>query len=388
MKGKMKGKSRKRIGRIRRAAAGIGLSAAMLTAPAGGHAAGASQPQTDAHAAGALQPQTDTHGAGALQPRTSAHAAGALQPKTSARGLRRPVLLQAQNRKGTVILLKWKGDRAADSWRICARAGKKIKYFTVKDGSKTSLKIRKLSKKQTWSFRVQSCAETAAGMVRSPWSKAKKANFFTVVIDAGHQKKGNLNKEPVGPGSAARKYKVAYGTAGVRSRVPESRVTLKEAKCLAAQLRSRGYRVVMVRKKQNVNISNIQRAKIANRYRGGAVFVRLHCDASDSAGQTGFSMQAASGKNPYLTKKNIRESARLSAKIGRSYQKATGLKNHGIVYRDDLSGTNWCKIPTALIEMGFLTNPSDEKKLLSAGFQQRAARGIADGIDRYFGRKS
>lgn len=377
MKGKMKGKSRKCTGRIRRAAAGIGLSAAMLAAPTGGRAAGTEQLQTGAHAAGAEQSQTDTHAVGAEQPQTGARA-----------GLRRPALLQARNQKGAVILLKWKGDRTADSWRICARAGKKTKYFTVKDGRKTSLKIRKLSKKRTWSFRVQSCVETAAGMIRSPWSRAKKANFYTVVIDAGHQKKGNLNKEPVGPGSAARKYKVAYGTAGVRSRVPESRVTLMEAKCLAAQLRSRGYRVVMVRKKQNVNISNIQRAKIANRYRGGAVFLRLHCDASDSAGQTGFSMQAASGKNPYLTKKNIRESARLSAKIGRSYQKATGLKNHGIVYRDDLSGTNWCKIPTALIEMGFLTNPSDEKKLLSAGFQQRAARGIADGIDRYFGRKS
>lgn len=354
----------KRIGEIRRKAAAIGLAAAVLEVSVIGQAAAAAQP---VYGQESRAEQTVTQSA-----------------------LRRPVLLLAQNQRGAAILVKWKrtGTAAADGWRICARSGNKTKYFTVKGGRKTSAKIRKLPKKRTWTFYVQSYAVTGAGTVRSPWSNAKKGNFCTVVIDAGHQKKGNLKKEPVGPGSSVRKYKTAYGTAGARSGIPESKVTLQTAKRLAAQLRSRGYRVVMVRTKQNVNISNIQRARIANRYQGGAVFVRLHCDASESAKTTGFSMQTASGKNPYLTKKNIRESARLSAKIAGSYQKATHMKNRGIASRDDLSGTNWCKIPTALIELGFLTNPSDEKKLLSGRFQQREARGIADGIDRYFGRKS
>ncbi|MFR2594826.1 MAG: N-acetylmuramoyl-L-alanine amidase family protein [Butyribacter sp.] len=55
-----------------------------------------------------------------------------------------------------------------------------------------------------------------------------------------------------------------------------------------------------------------------------------------------------------------------------------------MVARDDLTGTNWSKIPVSLIEMGFLSNPSEDRKMQKSNFQTKMAKGIADGIDAYF----
>ena len=36
------------------------------------------------------------------------------------------------------------------------------------------------------------------------------------------------------------------------------------------------------------------------------------------------------------------------------------------------------------IEMGFLSNPSEDRKMQKSNFQTKMAKGIADGIDAYF----
>lgn len=54
--------------------------------------------------------------------------------------------------------------------------------------------------------------------------------------------------------------------------------------------------------------------------------------------------------------------------------------------RNDLSGINWCKTPVCLLEMGFISNGDEDRKLNNSDFQQRIAEGIANGIDAYFGR--
>jgi N-acetylmuramoyl-L-alanine amidase len=43
-------------------------------------------------------------------------------------------------------------------------------------------------------------------------------------------------------------------------------------------------------------------------------------------------------------------------------------------------------VPSVLIELGFLSNPADEKRLLAADHRRRVAAGIALAVDRYFGR--
>ena len=51
---------------------------------------------------------------------------------------------------------------------------------------------------------------------------------------------------------------------------------------------------------------------------------------------------------------------------------------------DGMTGLNWSQVPVTIIEMGFMTNPSDDQLMETESFQQSAAEGIADGIDAFF----
>ena len=64
--------------------------------------------------------------------------------------------------------------------------------------------------------------------------------------------------------------------------------------------------------------------------------------------------------------------------------KSTKANNRGINYRDDLTGTNWANLPTTLIEIGFMSNPEEDKKLASLEYQLKIVDGIYNGINLYF----
>jgi N-acetylmuramoyl-L-alanine amidase len=210
------------------------------------------------------------------------------------------------------------------------------------------------------------------------------SSLITVVIDAGHQAEADMKTEPVGPGSKTRRVRVAGGTTGVATHRPESLNTLDVALKLRDELVRRGVTVVMVRTTQKVNISNSTRAKIANDAHA-ALFIRLHCDGSSSSRVRGV-LTIVPATNRW-TSRIVRKSARAGRDIQTATIRRTHAKNRGIAKRGDLSGFNWSKVPTALIEMGFMTNRAEDRKLASSAYQQKLAVGIADGTVRFLTRK-
>lgn len=206
---------------------------------------------------------------------------------------------------------------------------------------------------------------------------------YLICLDPGHQAQANLEEEPIGPGATQTKPKVSAGTQGVNTGTPEYALVLIIAQQLRAELESRGYRVIMTRTSNDVNISNIERAQIANNA-GADAFLRLHCDNSASPDYNGISILCKTQWNPYDTSL-YPECYHLASTLLQTMTAATGAKNNGVDQRDDMCGLNWGKVPTVLIEMGFLSNAEDEAKLLDASYQAKLVSGMADGLDRYFG---
>ena len=111
-------------------------------------------------------------------------------------------------------------------------------------------------------------------------NKTKKKK--TIVIDPGHQAKGDSSKEPIGPGASETKAKVTTGATGNYTKQKESELTLKVAQALEKQLKQEGYNVIMTRTTNNINISNSERASIANNAKADA-FIRIHADSYDDS---------------------------------------------------------------------------------------------------------
>lgn len=213
-------------------------------------------------------------------------------------------------------------------------------------------------------------------------SSEVESKDITVGIDAGHQLHANLSTEPIGPGASTRKIKVSGGTTGTATGVPEYKLTLKVAKKLKKELKARGYDVVMTRTKNDVDISNAQRAKKLNK--SCDIAVRLHADGVSSSSVNGASALYPSVSNPYVGNLS-KKSKKLSLCVLDAYCEATGIKNNGLSVRNDLTGTNWSTIPVTLIELGFMTNPSDDRYMSSSDGLAEMVQGLADGIDDYFG---
>lgn len=224
----------------------------------------------------------------------------------------------------------------------------------------------------TFSDTTDSGAETA------------EANGYIVCIDPGHQSYDidMSDTEPIGPGAAETKAKSSSGTVGVSSGLPEFQLNLDVALKLKIMLEQRGYTVVMTRSNNDVAISNKERAEFASE-QGADIFVRLHANGEDTNTASGALTMAPSPENSYVAYLSS-DSVLLAHCILDSYCEATGFTNLGVQYYDNMSGINWSTIPVTIIEMGFMTNESDDLQMSNSDFQYIMAQGIADGIDEYF----
>lgn len=272
--------------------------------------------------------------------------------------------------------------KAGSTFRFRARlvTGKYVKVtWSVSNKKLASIdKNGKLKAKLPGSIRVY--AKYGAQKIAV---KVKISPKKVIAIDPGHSSRIPRGSEPIAPGSSIYKAKDNSGTAGRYTRVPEYKVAMNVAKKLKTVLEKRGYKVVLTRKDNVTAVSCKSRAQIANRAKAD-IFIRLHCDGAASSATRGISMQSPGAKYRY-GRINHKKVVRLSRCILRSTCKATGAKSKGVYYRNDLTGNNWAKMPVTLIEMGFMSNPTEDRKLVKRSYQSKLAKGIANGIDKYFG---
>lgn len=202
-----------------------------------------------------------------------------------------------------------------------------------------------------------------------------------VAIDAGHQQYGNSEQEPVGPGSSQTKAKVTGGTSGVVTGIPEYQLNLAVALKLKEELISRGYEVYMIRESNEVDISNRERAEAA--YNAGAdILVRIHANGSEDSSVNGAMTICMTSSNPYNAAL-YDSSRRLSENVLNQLVAATGAKKEYVWETDTMSGINWSSIPVTIVEMGYMSNPDEDRRMADEDYQRKIARGIAEGIDLY-----
>lgn len=203
-----------------------------------------------------------------------------------------------------------------------------------------------------------------------------------IVIDAGHQKEGNSEQEPIGPGAEETKAKVSSGTSGCISGMDEYELTLTLSLKLQEKLEEGGYDVVMTRTTDDVDISNAERAEIANEVNADA-FIRIHANGSDDSSIKGAMTICQTPENPYNATL-YEKSKSLSENILDELVRETKCEKQYVWETDSMSGINWCQVPVSIVEVGYMSNPEEDELLSTEEYQNKIVKGVAKGVEKYF----
>ncbi len=199
---------------------------------------------------------------------------------------------------------------------------------------------------------------------------------YRVCIDPGHQARLDDRQEPVAPWSMETKDRAAGCAQGVKTRRRESAVNLEIALRLRDALEAMGAEVLLVREVEDIRVSNVQRAQIANQFQAD-VFLRLHCNANDNPKQRGIRVYAprrAAALYYGVEREQMLAWAKSCAEL---IQAETGSPSASGATNDTYSGSNWAQMPTFLIEMGYMTNAEDDVLLSDTTYQDGVIQGIA-----------
>lgn len=170
----------------------------------------------------------------------------------------------------------------------------------------------------------------------------------TVVIDAGH---GGRD-----PGAVA--------VTGMQ----EKTVNLAVARRTAELLRTRGVNVLMTRT-DDTFVELEDRADVANKARAD-LFVSIHADSAQNSGATGFTA--------YVARAASRDSHR-AAESMLSQMRKLPTSDRGL-RQADYRVLVRTSCPAMLVELGYLSNVGEARRLAEPAYREQLARAIADGI--------
>ena len=199
-------------------------------------------------------------------------------------------------------------------------------------------------------------------------SKSDKVDSqMRIVIDSGHSSIGNIKKSNVDSRSAKNEeYDINFNIG----------LKLKE------QLESNGFEVIMTKSKPNEYLSSTEIAKVGNESNADLV-IKLHCNR-DSDKNTNGAFALVPYQNQYNRNTLYKQSKLYGQTIIKEYCSEIGIKNRGLIDKNNLMTFNLSKVPVVLIGMGFLSNTHENSILSDEYSQQKVAKAIAKGIIKCF----
>ena len=220
--------------------------------------------------------------------------------------------------------------------------------------------------------------DSSTGVQQTDW-----ASRHVIVIDPGHSADPADEDVPIGPGSDILKEADNIGAESPYTGLMEYELNLTVSLKLRDALQKKGYKVVMVRTTNKGKYSCVARAEVANS-NNAAIFLRVHANAAPKDHSKNGAMTICITKdNPYISKM-YKQSRQLSDIMLAQYVKATGCYNEGVMETDTMMGNNWSKVPTTLIELGYMTNKKEDALMQTAAYQEKMLKGLVNGIDAYF----
>ncbi|GGD94122.1 N-acetylmuramoyl-L-alanine amidase [Paenibacillus nasutitermitis] len=190
------------------------------------------------------------------------------------------------------------------------------------------------------------------GVTKKSAKGGKGLTGKTIVVDPGHG-----GDDP--------------GMIGTTLQTLEKDLNLSTSSYLESELRSRGAKVVMTRTKDKSKPSLEERVRISHSA-GADAFISIHYNSSKTKASGTLSFYYSESKDRPLARS-----------IETRLADGVDLISNGISF-GDYHVLRENRTPSALLELGFLTNKKDEPLVRKASYQKKAAAAIADGLEDYF----